>query len=42
MGSVMDHAIQVLRENWGLLAVPACAACAGYLLGRLLRGRGRK
>lgn len=39
MGSVMDYAIQVLRENWALLAFPACAAAVGYLLGRLIRGR---
>jgi hypothetical protein len=34
--------MQVLRENWMLLAVPACAALGGYLLGRLIRGCGRK
>lgn len=39
MGSVMDYAIQVLTENWALLAFPACAAAVGYLLGRLIRGR---
>jgi hypothetical protein len=36
--ALMLHA---LWENRMLLAVPACAALGGYMLGRLLRGRGR-
>lgn len=40
--SAMNFAMQVLREQWPLLAFPACAAALGYLLGRLLRGCGRK
>jgi hypothetical protein len=42
MKEAMVLTMQVLRENWPLLAVPACAALVGYILGRLLRGRGRK
>ncbi|MGF6937149.1 hypothetical protein OKW41_006311 [Paraburkholderia sp. UCT70] len=30
---------QIWRENWILLAVPACAAIAGHAIGRLIRGR---
>ncbi|CAB3727972.1 hypothetical protein LMG22037_05327 [Paraburkholderia phenoliruptrix] len=35
----MGNAVTFVRENWMLLAVPACAALAGYMLGRLLRSR---
>ena len=34
--------LHVLWENRMLLAVPACAAFLGYILGRLLRGCDRK
>ncbi len=34
--------LHLLWENRMLLAVPACAALGGYLLGRLIRGCGRK
>ncbi len=39
MGNAMNFAMQVLREDWPLLAFPACAAIVGHMLGRLLRGR---
>lgn len=42
MKDAMALMMQVLREQWPLLAFPACAAVLGYMLGRLLRGRGRK
>ncbi|SAL82380.1 hypothetical protein AWB68_06496 [Caballeronia choica] len=32
--------LQVLRENWLLLALPVCAAAIGHAIGRLVRGRG--
>jgi len=34
--------LHMLWENRMLLAIPACAAFLGYILGRLLRGWGRK
>lgn len=42
MKDAMALTMHVLRENWPLLAIPAGAAVVGYLLGRLLRGHGRK
>ncbi len=38
----MSLMLHVLWENRMLLAIPACAAFLGYILGRLLRGVGRK